>query len=483
MLLFSTILPIKETLTKDAFIQLAIEWNQGSNSFHPENVISDINWNGERNIRFGDDKLWLAIEEYRNENTIAIRYEKTEADGIVWDTDYVMNFNEWKMSVRLERSYMETAQSVDQAFSTPYFLRMLIDKGYIVDDGNLPILRKPMLVDASNLDLLADVINGKSRYRLPVVYVSRTFYDEDPVELWQLAKRLKGVAHVLAQKSSVTNSRLRGLCDSKNEYYGAIGVYFPNQAAGHKKFMYREYEGCREALLEKVCRSVIQYCNSQMTKPLYTWQGVNNALLRDRLTSQREERLAAERAIATAKTEALDEANKLIDGFDDDMKRLQRQVEELTRANEALTYENQGLRAKLESRDSVPILYLGEEDEFFQGEIKEMILKAVSGLLTNTVPDTRQAHVLRDILDSNGGFQGTAAEKAEEIKHLLKGYKTMSGPMRQELSRLGFVITEEGKHYKLTYYGDGRYWTTISKTASDGHTGGNAASKIIKNML
>lgn len=55
--------------------------------------------------------------------------------------------------------------------------------------------------------------------------------------------------------------------------------------------------------------------------------------------------------------------------------------------------------------------------------------------------------------------------------------------MRQLLTELGFVISEEGKHYKLTYYGDGRYWTTIAKSPSDNRTGTNVALTIIKNML
>ena len=104
MLLFSTILSINETMTKDAFIELAIKWNQGSRE---ENVIPGIVWNGERNIKYGDEKLWMQIEEYRNQNIIAIRYEKIEDDGVIWDTDYVMNFNEMKMSVRLDRSFLE----------------------------------------------------------------------------------------------------------------------------------------------------------------------------------------------------------------------------------------------------------------------------------------------------------------------------------------------------------------------------------------
>lgn len=55
--------------------------------------------------------------------------------------------------------------------------------------------------------------------------------------------------------------------------------------------------------------------------------------------------------------------------------------------------------------------------------------------------------------------------------------------MRQQLLELGFEVTEEGKHYRLTYYGDGRYKTTIAKTGSDWREGKNIASVIIKNMM
>ena len=44
---------------------------------------------------------------------------------------------------------------------------------------------------------------------------------------------------------------------------------------------------------------------------------------------------------------------------------------------------------------------------------------------------------------------------------------------------LGFEITEEGKHYKVTYYGDGRYQTTYAKTPSDVRGGMNSAQQTI----
>lgn len=58
MLVYSTILDIAESLTKEVFINLVIKWNQESP--HSDSVIPDLHWNGERNIRYGNDDLWLS---------------------------------------------------------------------------------------------------------------------------------------------------------------------------------------------------------------------------------------------------------------------------------------------------------------------------------------------------------------------------------------------------------------------------------------
>lgn len=107
---------------------------------------------------------------------------------------------------------------------------------------------------------------------------------------------MKGVAHVLVQESNCTNSKLRSLCDSRNEYFGAIGIYYANPAIGHRRYLYRTSIGMDTYLLEKVIRVVIQNSNAQLIDTLYTWQGVNNALLNDRLLRQKEERVETERA-------------------------------------------------------------------------------------------------------------------------------------------------------------------------------------------
>ena len=155
---------------------------------------------------------------------------------------------------------------------------------------------------------------------------------------------------------------------------------------------------------------------------------------------------------------------------------------ELTRANEALQYENQGLRAKLASSENQPLIFLGDEEEFYQGEIRDMVLGSLDEVLNATENATRRADVLEDILDNNPYYH-LSEERRQRVKSLFKGYKNLTGAMRQELLDLGFEITESGKHYKITYRGDQRYMVTVGKTPSDNRSGSNNAALISKTML
>ena len=124
------------------------------------------------------------------------------------------------------------------------------------------------------------------------------------------------------------------------------------------------------------------------------------------------------------------------------------------------------------------MLFMGDEYEFYPGEIKDILLTMLSEALKNTPPKSRRSDITRDIIQNND-YQKLSISKAEEVKLLLKNYDGMSGKTRQALKNLGFIITEEGKHYKVTYYGDERYQITISKTPSDVRTGKNSAQQTI----
>ena len=502
MLLFSTVLYINEKLTRESFVKLVLKWNEESK--YKKNVVEGVQWHGEYNIRWGTDLLWLSIQEYKEGNLIAVRHEKTEDDGSVWDTDFVMNFHTRKMAVRLDRSYTPDAISTDPRFSTPHFITLLERGGYLKDDNSLPVTREPIIITENNLSLLFEVINGTASYKLPVIYISKTINDEDPVDAARLASSLKGVGHVLVQQTKQTNKQLREACNDNNEYFGAVGIYFPNKATGHKRYIYRISEGYDERITERVVTAVIQYCNSLMIEPNFTWQGVNNALLLYRFNVQKDERLAAENARRKAEEEKTDllnaldeeekrikrqaieeaekEANKILDGFDNEMQKLKNQVEELARENEKLQYENQGLRSRLDALSGLPVLCMGDEFEFYPGEIKDLILLVLSESATNMSDGTRRADIVNDIIGNND-YRGISENHAQEVKRLLKSYTGMTAPLKQALEDMGFVINEDGKHYKLTYYGDDRYQIILSKTPSDVRTGKNSAQKLNKTVF
>lgn len=475
MLIFSTTLDINETLSRDAFVRLVIEWNQGSP--HSNNVIRGIDWNGEKTARYEDERRWMEIVEYHE--IIAIRYERIDDNGAVWDTDFVMNFDEMRMSIQLSRSFRDDALEVGADFVAPHFVTLLIENGYVKDDGVLPVTRTPIFITEQELQIVADIVSGEEKYRYPVVYISKTFFNQDPVNARKLAGGLKGVAHVLVQQTSATNSALRTLCDDKNAFNGAIGIYYPNAAVGNHRYLYHREDGYDEVMYSKVVRDVIRYHNALYLDALYTWQGVNNALLAEKLMGQRQARVEAERARESAETEVQD----VYAAFDEEIQSLELQVDSLTREVEALRAENYGLRSKLTEADTEPVLFAGEEDEFFPGEIKEIILAALKfSLQNNTTDKTRRTDVLRDVIDHNDTSKAVE-EKRDKIKNLLKAYESLTKPLRQELMDFGFEITEDGKHYKLTYHGDARYSTALPKTPSDFRSGKNAAAEIVGKML
>jgi len=476
MILFSTLLNIRDFVTKEDFINLVIEWND--NHSYVENRIQNIVWNGESSVRFGDDRLWLEIAEYTNKNIVAVRYEKVTDDGVTWDTDYIMNFDEMKLAIQLERSYREDALVANAIFSTPHFISCLIEHGYLQEDGELKVDRQPVYISGDNLDCFAAAISGRAKAQLPIVFVSKTTDNTNPVDVDLLASRLKGVAHVMVQEDRGTNKDLRIICNEENAYNGAIGIYYPNEVLGHKRFMYRDSTGIESILLDKVLHYVLQFGKLQMVDKLYSWQGVNNAILNESLVKQMEECRKAEREKAEAQNEVAD----VYAALDEELRELQKKVDRLTQRNEALTYENQGLTVRLSQNSSVPVLFQGEEEDAYQGEIKDLVLSCLADAAGNAEDGTRRKDVLTDIVQRND-YQHLSDEKRQQLKRILRGYKSVNSMMKQELMNLGFEISEEGKHYKLTYHGDTRYVVALAKTPSDHKSGDNMVTDVARKVF
>ena len=177
------------------------------------------------------------------------------------------------------------------------------------------------------------------------------------------------------------------------------------------------------------------------------------------------------------------EVSEVYENFSNELEEKERTIEELNNRVMALQAENQGLRAKYEQVSEIPLIYYGEEDELYEGEIKDHILETLQKQMQQVKKGTRKEIILQDILESNE-LTGALEEKRAEIKRILKGYTKVGDSLKRDLKAYGFIITKDGGHYKLTYKGDSRYLFTMASSGSDSQRGGeNLIGDIIRDML
>ena len=238
----------------------------------------------------------------------------------------------------------------------------------------------------------------------------------------------------------------------------------------HKRLLNYEYFD-PTITRQNIVKDIINFTNQQSIDPLYTWDGVTTFLLNDRFESQKEKRTNAERT--------KEETDELLDSFSSDF-------DDLTEENSRLRSSISELEAELAYYKSVfnsgringnSFLSSGSEKEFFPDEKKEFILSVLSDSLANIQDDTRKKHIVQDIIQQNT-IEDILSKKREEVKRLITDYNGLNGKLKQDLKQLGFSISDEGKHYKLTYFDDNRYTITMAKTPSDGRAGKNNVSNI-----
>ena len=306
---------------------------------------------------------------------------------------------------------------------------------------------------------------------MPVIYVTKS-WGRYPFKVQSLAYKVRGVAHVFMEDDIDVAKILKENCNGMNAHHGNVGIYYPNSSISYKIITTSKYEGKEEILIDRIANIVFRYVNQQARDKMMTWEGIQNEILKLRYISASEKKERAE-----------SEVSEVYENFSDELEKKERLIEELNNRIMALQAENQGLRAKYEKVMEIPLLYYGEEDELFEGEIKDHILEMLQNQLNQVKRKTRKEHILQDILECNE-VTGVLKEKRIEIKRILKGYTKVGDNLKRDLKAYGFTVTKEGGHYKLTYKGDSRYLFTMAASGSDSqHGGGNLVSEITKDLL
>ncbi|GHN16437.1 hypothetical protein [Lactobacillus delbrueckii] len=151
-----------------------------------------------------------------------------------------------------------------------------------------------------------------------------------------------------------------------------------------------------------------------------TMLNVNNTLTKEKFIqlvikwnqkSQREEREQAEKEMEQVHSE-----------FDDELKTLPERINRLTQKNEALREENAGLHSKFGEMDKRLALVMGDEEDLYPGEIKELVLSVLADELERGVAKhSRRSDVFSDLIEKNN-YQGVYRKKKAEIQRILKNY-------------------------------------------------------------
>ena len=465
MILYSNVFSVNN-MTPEKFIDLLTRWND--NKPQQSNIVPNVDWNGTGTQTFKGNNTSLKFINY-NDSIYAMRYELNE-NNVLWATDCVYNAAERKISVVLDRGYTAQAASMEKYFTIPYLVSMLIGEDYVAKDKDLPISNVPISVSEENVDLLSGVILGKKTYSLPVVYVSKTFLNNTSVNVSWLANKLKGAAHVLVQSDPKLNKVFKIACEGKDEYNGAIGIYFPQS----KKRIFRSADKADRYIGDKIVESIFMYIANQSISNEYTYSGVETIFLFDEIKKQKAGRQKAE-----------NEVNKVWDTFGDDLTSLQEKIKSLNIENENLKAELHSAKSKLYDSDtSATLLCFGNEQDLYPDEIKDLILAMLNDYMhTSLSPDTRRYHVCQDIIGNNN-FERKAEEKRSQIKTIMEKADKFSSRFQSDLENEGFRFSDVvNGHHTCSFMGDSRYTFTFASTASDHRTMKNTFSDISRTIF
>lgn len=464
MITYTTQFPINDTLTKEEFIRIVIKWNQGSQYDKIEGLV----WDGiTHDNKWENNGISLEFKEVQTNDIIASRLLKEDEHG-VWTTDFVLNTEKKYISVTVSLVTTEFTTDFAPTYYPPYFVKLIVYYGYSGHDGTLQVSQKPhTILECEELMLM--VGRKQARIQLPIVYLTKR-KEESDLNVDELAFRLQGVAHVVYEPEDYQNKLDLGNVNN-DEYYGKVFIFYPSSQKNVGVLNYSGTESSKEWVENRIINDVYSYMNQRIRISLDTWDGVIN------------EQLHLKNIDLLKSKKSVEEENAdLYEEFGDQLQKMEDTNEKLNNEIQRLTAEVQGLRMKFSDKNQIPVIVSGEEKDFYEGEIREIVLEILDEYRKSCHEGSRRQHIIDDILQCNE-YQHLPEKKREILKKALKGYRTLNGSLKGDLESLGIQITSDGKHYKWSYFGDNRYVATVSKTSSDGRAGMNMAATMEKLML
>ena len=210
MLAFSTEFPINPAYRAADFVLAIQNWILGS----PHTVLtrkdfSDFALGGEWTTQKGGERLGALSYSSEALDAAALKYTRNETD-LEWATTDVYSrspSDSW-VGIRVLCESTHPAVRLPPA-KKPVLVRLLLDSMGGAADGLLSVRGQAHRLENVDIDIAAQLIRGRARCRLPVVYVSAGFRNDHMIDSDHLAKDLSGMAHVVVEPNRASSLRLK----------------------------------------------------------------------------------------------------------------------------------------------------------------------------------------------------------------------------------------------------------------------------------
>lgn len=474
MISFSTEFPIEDNKSVGDVLAIACEWiTGGPRTEVPKDALLDLVKQPEGRFDINNEHIVTGLANLADYEIAGFRYIRLQNE-IEWTTTIVTfkTPSQHLVSIQVSCEALNTANSLPIS-KKPVFVKQIIEQLGGGMDGHIPVADKPYVLSDGEEDIAANLIVGNANSSLPIVYISIGFDGSHIIDGNKLSKLLSGMAHVVVEPSREFSFKVKGLASSRNVYGGTVGIYWPDSTA-RKSYYFSEECNTPELVLEAIERDIRVALTNRRQKTYCSWLH-----LQECISKVRYEQLKSSYEQLNKGSKEVDE---FVKAFDSELNAKKNKLEDAEREISQLTRELQKYVVNQRGQENGLLCY-GKEQDFYESEINNFVLNALNEAIINSVDDSRKKHVLHDLLTHNKQNNRTAEEIREEIKSIFKSGVDLDAKTKNTLTRLGFSISEDGKHYKLVFQNDGRYTFSTSKTSSDHRAGKNLTSDINKKLF
>ena len=480
MLVFSTKMPLKQSVTQEQCLQLFFKWVSAARQYpFSDEDFAGYDLSGHEELEITKDTYSFSVTHYMDETVELSACRLVSRNPTeTWTTQNVVYAEGGRKYLSVQTHCTKTYYTdVLPEVKPPFTIKLFIRDDLCDLDGGFPVCDKPIEVTDKQIAACGQMMQGHGENSMPVVYLSSDYW-ATTLDAASLARTLQGLAHVLVEPDIDTSRKLKIAADRSNVYRGYVGIYFPCLQY-HRELNESDYpESSRnEKMTEEISSIIRNALLNQTDATKFSWDQIK--------ALQHKQRIGK----IEIKTAELGELREWYENFAGENKRLEDELADQGKMKKSLYEDNQRLRALLDQYrvsaipDQTYLLKSGAEHDLYPGEQADLVIDALEKRLANLGEDTRPRHIVEALLAANEK-NGTGAKFETTINSVFSGRgEIVSTELQNKLRDVGFSITKEGKHYKMVFCGDPRYTFTVSVTPSDWHGGRNTAAGICRKLF